>query len=327
MLSGTAPFFYQHFLIMTDRFHYGGQAVIEGVMMRGQKSIVTVVRRPTGELTMVTEPLGSIYTSKLRKIPLVRGVIALLEVMVLGIRTLLFSANVSLEKEGESIPESSVWILLAVSLAFSTALFFLIPLLFTRLFDAQIHLSSFVFHLIESLFRLGIFVIYLKLMTFMPDIRRLFAYHGAEHKTINAYEDSAPVEVASVKKYSTAHVRCGTSFLFAVMLVAIIVFSLMGRPALWVMILTRICLIPVIAALSYEIIYFGGRHAGNILVRTILYPGLLLQKLTTREPDESQIEVAISALKKAIEVDNTAESIVAEHQAPESGASDFSVSG
>jgi len=154
---------------------------------------------------------------------------------------------------------------------------------------------------------LGIFIAYLKLMTLVPDIKRVFAYHGAEHKTVNAYEAGVPLEVEAVREYSTAHARCGTSFLFAVLIIAIIVFALVGRPALWLMILSRIILIPVIAALGYEVVQFGARHAGNGFVRVILAPGLWLQTLTTREPDDSQLDVAISALSKVIEIDQLEE--------------------
>jgi hypothetical protein len=179
----------------------------------------------------------------------------------------------------------------------------MVPLFLTKLLDPYIQ-SSLVFHLIEGSIRLAIFIIYLKLMTLIPDIKRVFAYHGAEHKTVNAYEDGVPLEVEVIKGYSTAHVRCGTSFLFAVLIIAILVFALIGRPSsLWLMVLSRIILIPVIAALGYEVTHFGGRHAKNGLVRAILYPGLLLQKLTTRQPDDSQLEVAISALRKVVEIE------------------------
>ena len=144
-------------------------------------------------------------------------------------------------------------------------------------------------------------------MAFIPDIRRVFTYHGAEHKTVHAYEDGAPLEVEAVRKYNTAHVRCGTSFLFVVLIIAIVVFALIGRPSLWLMVLSRILLVPVIAAIGYEVIYFGAKHIKNVLVRAVLSPGLLLQTLTTGEPDDSQLEVALSALKKVVEVDQLEE--------------------
>jgi len=292
---------------VVKEFHYGGQAVIEGVMMRGQKTMVTVVRRPNGELAVDTQSLATIYTGWMRKTPLIRGVIVLIEALVLGIKTLLYSANVSLEEEEEKISGGLVWAMVTISLVLSIVLFFMAPLFLTKLLDPYIQ-SSLVFHLIEGFIRLTIFIAYLKLMTLVPDIKRVFAYHGAEHKTVNAYEDGVPLEVEAIKGYSTAHVRCGTSFLFAVLIIAILVFALIGRPSsLWLMILSRIILIPVIAALGYEVTHFSGKHTQNGLVRAILYPGLLLQKLTTRQPDDSQLEVAISALRKVVEIEQPEE--------------------
>jgi len=291
---------------MAKRFHYGGQAVIEGVMMRGQKAMVTAVRRPGGGLAIDVQPLATIYTSQVRRTPLIRGIIVLLEAMVLGIKSLLYSANVSLEEEEAEISGGLVWAMVAVSLVFAVALFFMAPLFLTKLLDPYLN-SPLIFNLIDGFIRLIIFIAYLKLMTLVPDIKRVFAYHGAEHKTINAYEDGAPLEVEAARKYSTAHMRCGTSFLFVVLIIAIIVFALVGLPSLWLMVLSRILLIPVIAALGYEVIYFGANHAKNGLVRVVVAPGLWLQALTTREPDDSQLEIALAALKKVIEVDQLEE--------------------
>ncbi len=286
---------------MEERFHYGGQAVIDGVMIRGQKAMVTVVRRPSGSLAVATQSLSTMYTGRMRKAPLIRGIIVLIEALTLGIKALLYSANVSLEEEEEKISGGLLWSILIVALALAVALFFIAPLFLAKLLDPYIN-SSLVFHLIEGCLRIVIFIAYLKLVTLVPDLRRVFAYHGAEHKTINAYEDGATLEVEATRKYNTAHVRCGTSFLFVVLIIAIIVFSLVGLPSVWLMVLSRIILIPVIAAIGYEIIYYAGRHK-NSLVRVILAPGLWLQSLTTREPDDSQLEVALSALKKVMEID------------------------
>jgi len=291
---------------MAKRLRYGGQAVIEGVMMRGQKTVVTAVRRPSGELALDTQPLATIYTGRMRKAPLIRGIIVLIETLALGIKTLLYSANVSLEEEEEKVSGGLAWVMVAISVALVVALFFIAPLFLTKLLDPYIN-SSLVFHLIEGCFRLAIFIAYLKVMTLFPDIRRVFAYHGAEHKAINAYEDGAPLEVEAARGYSTAHRRCGTSFLFVVVIIAIVVFALIGLPSVWLMLLARIILIPVIAALGYEIIYFGAAHSNNAVVRAIMAPGLLLQSLTTREPDDSQLEVALSALKRLVEVDQLEE--------------------
>lgn len=287
---------------MAERFRYGGQALIEGVMIRGQKAVVTAVRRPSGDMVIDTQPLSAIYSGRARRTPLLRGVIVLVEALVLGIKALLYSANVSLEEEGEEISGVLVWVMVILALGLAVVLFFITPLFLTRLFSSYVS-SSIVFHLIEGFIRIIVLIAYLKLLAFVPDIKRVFAYHGAEHKTINAYEDGAPLEVEAIRKYSTAHTRCGTSFLFVVFIIAIIVFALVGLPSLWLMILARIVLIPVISAFSYEIIYFAARHTKVGLIMAILAPGMWLQSLTTRAPDDSQLEAALSALRRAIEID------------------------
>jgi uncharacterized protein YqhQ len=291
---------------MAERFYYGGQAVIEGVMMRGRKAMVTAVRRPNGELALDSQSLGGIYSGWVRRTPLLRGVIVLIEVMVLGMKTLLYSANVSLEEEKAEISGWLVWLLVGVSLAVAVVIFFMAPLFLTKLLGDYIT-SSVLFSLTEGLIRVVIIIVYLWAIGLMPDIRRFFAYHGAEHKAVNAYEGGVPLEVESVKKYSTAHVRCGTSFLFSVVIIAIIVFALVGLPATWMLVLSRIVLLPVIAALAYEVLYFSGRHADNAVMKVLTAPGRWLQRLTTREPDDAQLEVAIAALKKAVELDGAKE--------------------
>ncbi len=290
---------------MEEKFRYGGQAVIDGVMIRGQKAMVTVVRRPSGSLAVATQSLSTMYTGRMRKTPLIRGIIVLIEALTLGIKALLYSANVSLEEEEEKVSGGLLWSMVVVALVLAVGLFFIAPLFLAKLLAPYIN-SSLVFHLIEGGLRIVIFIAYLKLVTLVPDLRRIFAYHGAEHKTINAYEDGAPLEVEATRKYNTVHVRCGTSFMFVVLIIAIIVFSLIGLPSMWLMVLARIILIPLIAAIGYEIIYYAGRHR-NSLVRAILAPGLWLQTLTTREPDDSQLEVALSALKKVVEIDQLEE--------------------
>lgn len=291
---------------MAKKFNYGGQAVIEGVMMRGRKAVVTAVRRPGGGLAMDIKPLPSLYTSWMRRTPMIRGVVVLIEAMVLGIKSLLYSANIAMEEEEEEIPAKAIWGMVASALVLVVVLLFIAPLFLTKLANPYIP-NSLVFHIIEGVIRLAIFIAYLKVITLLPDIKRVFTYHGAEHKTVNAYEFGVPLEVEAVRKYSTAHVRCGTSFLFAVLIIAIIVFAFIGRQTLWLMVLSRVVLIPVIAAIGYEVTYFGARHVKNVLVRAMLSPGLLLQSMTTGEPDDSQLEVAISALKKAVEIDELEE--------------------
>jgi len=281
---------------------------MEGVMMRRRKAAVIGVRRPNGEVVIEPQPLPAISTGKARRIPLIRGVVVLIESMVLGIKALLHSANLSMEEEEEKEKISGwvAWGAMVGSVALVVALFFLAPLFLANLVGGYIQ-SSIVFHLIEGFIRLGIFIAYLKSMTLSPSIRRVFAYHGAEHKVVNAYEAGVPLEMEAVKRYSTAHVRCGTSFLFIVLIIAIIVFALIGRPSLGVMVLSRVVLIPAIAALGYEATYFGARHSDSRLVKAFLAPGLWLQGLTTNEPDDSQLEVALSALKRMVEIDGVGE--------------------
>ena len=291
-------------IIMAQRFYYGGQAVIEGVMMRGRKNMATAVRRPNGEVTVEVQSLPTIYTGRWRTAPLIRGVIVLIEALALGIKTLLYSANVSLEEEEEKVGGGFFWVAIVVSFVFAVAVFFVGPLFLTKSFNID---STVVFHLVEGLIRLAIFIAYIKLVTLMPDIRRVFAYHGAEHKVVNAFEAGVPLEVEAVKEYSTAHARCGSSFIFVVIVIAIVVFALIGLPSLGIMVLARILLIPIIAALGYEVIYFGARHINNRFVRAVLTPGLWLQALTTKEPDDGQLEVAIAAMTKVVETDQPEE--------------------
>jgi uncharacterized protein YqhQ len=284
------------------KFNYGGQAVIEGVMMRGRKAVVTAIRRPGGELAMDVRPIPSAYAGWMRRTPLMRGIIVLIEAMVFGINSLFYSANISMEEEEEEISAKAIWGMVASAVILVVVLFFIAPLFLTRLINPHIP-NSLVFHIIEGAIRLVIFIAYLWVISLLPDIKRVFMYHGAEHKTVNAYEAGVPLEVEAIKAYSTIHVRCGTSFLFAVLIIAIVIFAFIGRQSLWLMVLSRVVLIPVIAALGYEFTYFGARHVNNRLVRILLAPGMLLQSLTTGEPDDSQLEVAIAALVKAVEID------------------------
>ena len=284
---------------MAERHYYGGQAVIDGVMMRGQKTLVTAVRHPKGDIVTDTQALSPLYSGGARRMPFVRGIIVMIESLLLGIKSLMFSANISLEEEDEGkVSGGMIWVILILALGLVVGLFFILPLLLTKLLHIQ---SSILFNLVDGLIRVVFFIIYLRLMGLMKDLKRVFAYHGAEHKTVNAYEAGVPLEVDSVRRYSTAHVRCGTSFLFAVVIISVLVFALAGVHSTWLMILSRIVLVPVIAGISYELIYFAGRHSENVVARTVSRPGLWLQSMTTREPDDSQIEVAIAALKKVIE--------------------------
>jgi uncharacterized protein YqhQ len=288
------------------KFNYGGQAVIEGVMIRGRTSVVTAIRRPTGEIALEVKPAASAHKSWPRRTPVIRGVVILIEAMILGIKSLLFSANIAMEEEGEKIPTKAIWGMMLASVAIAVGLFFLAPLFLTNFLNKYLP-NTFLFALLEGLIRVAIFMGYLWFIGRMDDIKRVFTYHGAEHKAVNGFEAGAVLEPESIQKYSRAHVRCGTSFLFFVLFIAIIVFSLAGRQALWIMVISRIVLLPVIMGLGYELIYFGAKHTNNWFVKIILAPGLWLQSMTTGEPDNKQCEVSIAALKKAIEMDKEAD--------------------
>jgi len=286
-------------------FNYGGQAVIEGVMMRGARHMAVAVRSPSGEIVFHTEALNArIYGGPISKLPFLRGTIVLWDAVVLGMRALLFSADVALEEEEEVEFKGPIaWGSVAFSLIIGIGVFLLGPLFLVRLVDRYIA-SPLVSNILEGLIRLAFFLIYIYAIGFIPDIRRVFAYHGAEHETINAYEDGVPLRPDAVRVYSTAHPRCGTGFLLIFAVVAILVFSLLGRPTLVLRILSRLVLIPVIAGLTYELIKFSAARRDNPLIRgVILAPSLALQRLTTQEPDESMLEVAIAALQHLLNME------------------------
>jgi hypothetical protein len=257
---------------------------------------------------MATEPLSPAYTGRLRKIPLLRGLVVLIETLVLGTRSLLYSANVAVGGENgeDKLPTGVAWVAIVLGLGLGVALFFVAPLFVTHSLDTHIK-SAVVSNLVEGGFRIAIFLAYLWAVNLIPDVRRVFAYHGAEHKAINAYEAGVPLETESVKNYSTAHARCGTAFLLVVMVLAILIFALLGRPALWLRVVSRLALIPVIAGLSYELIRVQARHIHSKLVRILVGPSLALQRMTTRQPKDEQIEVALAALKQVLEADKPPE--------------------
>ena len=284
---------------------YGGQAVLEGVMIRGQRHAAVAVRRPDGVIALRTFDVSPVFNGKLRRVPLVRGVLVLAETLALGMRALTHSANVGMGKEGEEMSKGSVAGVITISLLFAIGIFFLVPVFASRGLEGFLG-SGILSNLAEGAIRLAIFLAYIGLIGRMQEIRRVFMYHGAEHMTVHALEKGDPLEVAAVRKYPTTHPRCGTAFLLTVMIVAIVVFAFTGRDPLWWLITLRVVLLPVIAAVSYEVIRFSGRHAGNTLVKATAAPGILLQGLTTRKPDDAQIEVAIAAMKLAIEADQKA---------------------
>ncbi|MBN1693603.1 MAG: DUF1385 domain-containing protein [Dehalococcoidales bacterium] len=302
------------------KHNYGGQAVIEGVMIRGRSSMVTAVRRPNGEITTNIKPLPSTTGNKARRIPFVRGVVVLIESLVLGIQSLMLSANISMEEEEEQISTKTIWVMIGIGVVLAVLLFFIAPLYLTGLLNTYFP-NAVVFNIVEGIIRVAIFLGYLKLISYMPDIKRVFTYHGAEHKAVNAYEAGVPMEVDVIKEYSRAHVRCGGSFLFLVFIVAIVVFTFVGRQDMWLMVISRVVLLPVIMGVGYELLFFGARHRNNWIMKVILAPGLWLQSMTTGEPDDKQLEVAIVAVTKAVEIDNAEEAEPAPVPTDTTGAS------
>lgn len=283
-------------------FHIGGQAVIEGVMMRGERMWSVAVRGPDGEIVKLKKPVGSLVQRypALKK-PIARGVVAFIETLILGFKALSFSANASAGSEGqeaEAISSKEWAITIGLALAVTVALFMVAPYYLARL--ASFSGNKVLFASIEGLLRIAIFLVYIAFISQMKDVKRVFQYHGAEHKAINAYEDGADLTSESVSGYSTRHVRCGTSFLLVVMIVAIFIFSFLPTGNFPARIGGKILLLPLVAGVSYEFFKLAARHLDSGIVRLLVWPGLALQRLTTREPDLDQLEVAVVALKEVI---------------------------
>lgn len=274
-------------------------------MIRGRSSTAIAVRRSDSSIKVTSQPLATLYKGRLRETIFIRGIIVLIETLVLGTGALMYSAEAATENEDEKITQGMVWGSVLLGLGLAVALFFVLPLLVVRFFDTFIA-SSLLSNIIEGLLRIIFFIVYLAVIGRMKEIKEIFAYHGAEHMAVNAYESGVPLEVSDARKCSTAHTRCGTSFLLVVLIVSIAVFALLGRPQIWISVLSRIILIPVIAAISYEFIRFEAAFGHNRLIQWLLVPGLWLQAMTTRKPEDNQLEVAIAALKKALESDGIA---------------------
>lgn len=285
-------------------FYYGGQAVIEGVMMRGRHQATVVVRTINGDLLSRTERLpDALYRHRIARLPFLRGLVMLWEMMILGTRLMIFSANVQAKGQMDrEIPKRLMASMMAVSLVFAIGIFFVLPLLLTRA-SQHVLSGSLAANATEGLIRLALFVGYLVLMGRLDQMNRVFQYHGAEHKTINAFEHGVPLVPSEVQRFSLTHTRCGTAFLLWVVVVSIFVFGLMGHPPILLAIVARIGLVPVIAAISYEILRFGARFYHVAPVRLVLQPGLWLQHLTTREPSNDQVAVAIAALMPVLNAD------------------------
>jgi uncharacterized protein YqhQ len=288
------------------RFNYGGQALIEGVLMRGRDAIAVAFRHPDGRIVWASEPLNSgPHGWRLANAPLVRGLVVLYETLVVGTRWLIRSANVQAEEDGAELGRGSVALMLGLTLVLGVGVFFLLPLVIASVTTAKIE-QGVVQHLVEGLVRVAIFLGYLALISRAPDIRRVFEYHGAEHMTIHALEAGDSLTTANVRRYPTAHPRCGTEFLVVLIALSIIAFSLVGRQEPVVMVGSRIVLIPVLAALGYEVLRWGARHRANPIVKAIMWPGLLVQMITTKQPADDQIEVAIVSMQQALEADGEA---------------------
>ncbi len=282
---------------MEDRIiAYGGQAVLEGVLMRGQKALAIAMRAPDGQIVVHTEKLSGIYQSPITKIPFLRGSILLWDALGLGMKALTISANTQ-TGEDEKLEGPMLYGTLAVSLLFAVGLFFLVPYGIGK-FGQWLGMGVWSAALLEGIFRLVLIVAYMWLVGLMPDIQRVFQYHGAEHKTINAYEAGASLTPEEVAKYSLQHPRCGTSFLLTLAVLSILAFSLLHPFAVYIQILGRILLIPVLAGVSLEYIRWMANHLDNGFVRWLIQPNLALQKLTTREPDLGMLEVSIRSFNE-----------------------------
>lgn len=304
------------------RTSIGGQAVIEGVMMRGPQSIATAVRKPDGEIALDVQTLGKIRRSKLLKLPIIRGCINFFDSMIMGIKSLMYSAKFfDVDDEGNPTEEepsrferwleeklgsekamnAAIYFSVCLSLVFSVVLFILLPAFIVGFLKDFID-NGIVLTLAEGVVRIAVFLLYLTLVSQMKDIKRVFMYHGAEHKTIHCYEHGEELTAENVRRHTRLHPRCGTSFLLIVMVISIIVFSFISWENPIMRIVLRLLLLPVVAGISYEIIKFAGRH-DNWFTRIISTPGMWLQYITTNEPDDSQIEVAIESLKAVIPTD------------------------
>ncbi|NDJ59916.1 MAG: DUF1385 domain-containing protein [Chloroflexi bacterium] len=297
------------------QFSYGGQAVIEGVMMRGAHKFAVAVRNPENEIVVHEQPLNArLYRGWVSKTPFVRGLVGLWDALGLGTRALMWSADVALGEEEESVSFNGPlgYGTLAISLMIGIGIFFLLPTSAATGIDRLFGLEEapFLVNLIEGIIQLIMLIGYIWLIGRLPDVKRLFGYHGAEHKTINAYEAGAELTPEVVATYPIEHPRCGTAFLLNVAFVGVLVFSLLGRPPFLILILSRIILIPVIAGIAYEVIRFTAKNMHRPIIRVIVKPNLALQHLTTREPDLSMIEVAITAFKRVL----VSESVISEEE-------------
>lgn len=284
------------------KFNYGGQAVIEGVMMRGQKIYAVAVRDPNGKIVVHEQPISkALYRSRITRTPFVRGLVGLWDALGIGTRALMWSADVS---AGDDVDFNGpiVWVSVAVSLILGLGVFAVLPTALATGVGNLLGLqdSPFLVNLIEGVIQIAILIGYISLIARMNDVRRLFGYHGAEHKTINAYEAGAELTPEVVAKYPIEHPRCGTAFLLTVVFVGVLLFSVLGRPDFPILVLSRVIGIPIVAGVAYEVLRFTAKNINNPLIRFMVIPNLALQHLTTRQPDHSMLEVAIAAFKRVL---------------------------
>jgi uncharacterized protein YqhQ len=302
----------------TPKISYGGQAVLEGVMMRGRTYMAVAVRAPDTTIKVQSKPLPRhLYGGIIQKIPLVRGMTMLWDALGLGMQALMYSADIQMAGQVQADSESSdassrvdpaslskplAWTTVIVALIFGIGVFFVTPLAVVGVAEHVLGgANTFWSNLAEGLIRLGLLVGYVALIGTMPDVKRVYAYHGAEHMTIHAWEHNDPLDPAHVGKYPPAHPRCGTAFLLEVVAISIVLFAVLGTPDWWLRVLSRVLLIPVIAGIAYELLRLGGKYPNSAFMKVIVAPGLLLQALTTRYPDESQMEVAIASMNELLE--------------------------
>lgn len=273
---------------------FGGQAILEGVMIRSRKHMVTCVRRQNGEILTITEEIKSLSNRyRVLKLPFIRGILALFETLYLGVKSLFLSANIALEEEGETLTNKEIAITMVMIIAL-TSFFIVVPFLLTT----SIKFTGVTFNIVEAVVRLLIFLTFLKLVSLWDEYKRVLQYHGAEHKAINAYEARVPLNLSNVKRFSTLHPRCGTSFILIVTLVSILLFSIIPNLTLLERLAYRVILIPVIGSLSYELLRFSSKYKNSKIMKVVVMPGLRLQRLTTKEPDDDMIVVALKAINE-----------------------------
>ena len=311
--------------LRTPKIQYGGQAVLEGVMMRGRTFMAVAVRAPDKNIVVTSEALPRhLYGGIVQKIPLVRGMTMLWDALGLGMKALMFSADIQMAGEEEeqaraatngrsepaSLSKPLAWTTVAVALVFGIGVFFVTPLAIVGLVERIVGEAHSIWsNVAEGLIRLCLLVGYVWLIGLMPDVRRVYMYHGAEHMTIHAWEHNDPLDPHHVAKYPPAHPRCGTAFLLEVVAISVVLFALLGTPDIWLRVLSRILLIPVIAGLAYELLRLGGKYPDSWIMKVIVAPGLLLQAITTRYPDESQMEVAIASMRELLKREGDSEAV------------------